>query len=53
MWVNLSPGPVRRGPFRFGQGRAKTTEVLYLFGTPDRREAQVSMLAARRHYLIM
>ena len=37
------PGPVRRGPFRFGQGRAKTTEVLYLFGTPARREAQVSM----------
>jgi hypothetical protein len=46
------PGPVRRGPFRFGQGRAKTTDVLYLFGTPDRRQAETDVLAARRHMLI-
>ncbi|MEX2309310.1 MAG: LamG-like jellyroll fold domain-containing protein [Pirellulales bacterium] len=45
-------GPIRRGPFRFGKGRAKTTEILYLFGTADQRELQLDTLAARRDYLI-
>lgn len=45
-------GPVRRGPFRFGEGRAKTTDVLYLFGGQDRRQAELDVLAARRSYLV-
>ena len=45
-------GPVRRGPFRFGRGRAKTTDVLYLFGQADQRENEINSLRSRRHRLI-
>ncbi len=45
-------GPVRRGPFRFGQGRAKTTDVLYLFGKADRQQIEIDTLAAHRRPLI-
>ncbi len=46
------PGPVRRGPFRFGKGRAKTTDVLYLFGKSADQEAETAALAAHRHHLV-
>ncbi|MFH1742283.1 MAG: LamG-like jellyroll fold domain-containing protein, partial [bacterium] len=46
------PGPVRRGPFRFGKGRAKTTDVLYLFGETNNKKNEIDVLAAQRHRLI-
>ncbi len=54
LWLEESgyEGPVRRGPFRFGKGRAKTTDVLYWFGNPERQKEEVEVLAAQRHCLI-
>lgn len=54
LWLEESqyPGPVRRGPFRFGWGRAKTTDVFYLFGRTENREEQIETLAAQRYPLI-
>lgn len=54
LWIEDTgyTGPVRRGPFRFGQGRAKTTDVLYVFGRTDNQQAEMDILAARRFHLI-
>ena len=45
-------GPVRRGPMRFGRTRAKTTEVLYQFGSSASQERETALLAARGRDLI-
>ncbi len=45
-------GPVRRGPFRFGEGRAITTDVLYSFGENSNTQPDISILQAFRYPLI-